>query len=446
MRLKMLASIGGIGMSISSKLHQRQAPSQNRRRLRILLSEGSSLSSREAITALGLGGYHVELISNDPNCFGRYSRFVDRVHPAPASGENPDGYLAAVLDVVAKRSINVLLPVHEQAYLFAAARQRLPQGLGVALAAFDAFEQVQSKTALATLLTQLDVPQPATEIVCSSQDFMVARPYPYFVKADVGTASTGVWRIGQTSDRDALAHDLMERSAFDEGVVVQAAAEGPLERIQAVFHQGRLVASHIYRQIAAGPGGGDVLKKSVRRPEARAHVERIGAALDWHGALSFDYIVDAKSGRPLFIDANPRLVEPMNAWLSGVDLAGALLRVSLGETPPPQLEGREGVITRLGLMGLMDAASRCGRRRDVLRELALLACTAGRYLAAEEELVPLTTDPLCVVPLAVVLGRLLTSPTSGAALSRRTVDAYCLTPASIARLRTWAQDAQKQTF
>ena len=64
---------------------------------RILLSEGSSLSSREAITALGLGGHRVELVSSNPLCLGRFSRFVRRVHQAPASGADPDGYLAAVL-------------------------------------------------------------------------------------------------------------------------------------------------------------------------------------------------------------------------------------------------------------------------------------------------------------------------------------------------------------
>eukprot|EP01030_Chromulinospumella_sphaerica_P007688 gene7688-7517_t len=330
------------------------------------------------------------------------------------------------------------MPVHEQAYLFAAARHRLPRGLDVALADFAAFEQVQSKTALAELLTRLNVPQPATEIVHSASDFMVSRPYPYFVKAAFGTASTGVWRVGDATERDALARELQRHCAFDEGVVVQAAADGPLERTQAVFDHGRLVASHIYRQIAAGPGGGDVLKTSVLRPDARSHVERIGAALRWHGALSFDYIVDKKSGAPLFFDANPRLVEPMNAWLSGVDLAGALLRVSLGETPPAELQSREGVITRLGLMGLLDAASRRGRRGDVLWELTLLTCAAGRYRGTEEELVPLLTDPHCIVPLAVVLGGLLMSPTSGASLSRRTVDAYSLTPAAIARLRRGA--------
>lgn len=404
---------------------------------RILLSEGSSLSAREAVTALGLAGFRVELVSSDPLCLARFSRFVRHLHPAPPSGSDPDGYLEAVLDVVERQSIDVLMPVHEQAYLFAAARHRLPRGLGIALADFTAFEQVQSKPALAALLTRIDVPQPATEIIHSTRDFAVERPFPYFVKSPFGTASAGVWRIDTSAQRDALSGELEHRGGFHRGVVVQAAANGPLERTQAVFDHGRLVAIHIYRQIVAGPGGGDVLKASVRRPDVRAYVERIGAALNWHGALSFDYILNAVTGVPLFFDANPRLVEPMNAWLSGVDLTGALLRVSLGETPSAQPEGAEGVVTRLGLMGLMDAANRRRRRSDVLRELILLARSTGRYQGSVEELLPLSTDPLCIVPLGVLLGMLLISPFSASQLSRHTIETYSLTQVAIDRLREW---------
>jgi predicted ATP-grasp superfamily ATP-dependent carboligase len=404
---------------------------------RILLSEGSSLSAREAVTALGLSGHRVELVSSDPMCLARFSRFVSHVHPAPACGGDPDGYLAAVLDVVARRPIDVLLPVHEQAYLFAAARNRLPSTLGVALADFGAFEQVQSKATLATLLARLDIPQPATDIVHSARDFARERLCPFFVKLSFGTASAGVWRIDDATQRDTLSRELEQRGAFGNGVVVQAAANGKLERTQAVFERGRLVAFHAYRQIVAGPGGGDVLKSSVRRPEVRSHVESIGAALDWHGALSFDYIMDAGSDTPLFFDANPRLVEPMNAWFSGVDLAGALLRVSLGESAKAQPDGRPDVVTRLGLMGLMDAAQR-GRRRDVVRELALLACGAGRYRGSIEELVPVLRDPFCVVPLAVVLTKLIVSPAAALDLSRHTIETYSLTAAAIERVRQWA--------
>jgi carbamoylphosphate synthase large subunit len=173
-------------------------------RPKILLSEGSSLSSREAITALGLAGHRVELVSAAPICLGRFSRFVSRVLRAPASGADPDGYLAAVLEVVKAGNIDALIPVHEQAYLFAAARKRLPLGLGIALADFEVFEQVQSKASLADLLTRLKVPQPKTDVVRSADEFAAERPYPFFVKAAFGTASVGVWRIGDARRRDAL--------------------------------------------------------------------------------------------------------------------------------------------------------------------------------------------------------------------------------------------------
>jgi predicted ATP-grasp superfamily ATP-dependent carboligase len=404
---------------------------------KILLSEGSSLSSREAITALGLAGHRVELVSSNLTCLGRFSRFVSNVHRAPASGADPDGYLAAVIEVANTRKIDALIPVHEQAYLFAAARKQLPAGLGIALADFEAFEQVQSKAAFATLLTQLNVTQPDTEIIRSADEFAGERPYPFFVKAAFGTASAGVWRVENVRQRHALRLQLEAHNAFAEGLLVQAAVSGALERTQAVFDRGRLVASHIYRQVVQGPGGGDVLKISIVSAGVRDTVARIGQALRWHGALSFDYIRDDATRIPHFIDANPRLVEPMNAWLSGVDLPGALLQISLGETPPVQPDGREGVLTRLGLMGLLDAARQRGRRRDILREIGLLAAGFGRYRGAREELVPLLTDPWCAVPLSVVVARLLRSPAAAARFSDTTVAAYSLTPSAIHRLRAW---------
>jgi hypothetical protein len=334
-----------------------------------------------------------------------------------------------------------VIPVHEQAYLFAAARKLLPAGVGMALADFAAFEQVQSKARLATLLTQLKVPQPDTDVVRSADDFAANRPYPFFVKAAFGTASAGVWRVGDAHARDALLLELEAHDVFAQGLLVQAAVTGSLERTQGVFDRGRLVASHIYRQVVEGPGGGDVLKISIVSAGVRDTVERIGQALQWHGALSFDYIRDDATNTPHFIDANPRLVEPMNAWLSGVDLPGALLRISLGETPPVQPDGHEGVLTRLGLMGLLDAARRRNRRRDILREIGLLAFGLGRYRGSREELVPLLTDPWCAIPLGVVVARLLRAPESVARFSETTVAAYSLTPHAIQRLRTWRDAA-----
>jgi hypothetical protein len=131
----------------------------------------------------------------------------------------------------------------------------------------------------------------------------------------------------------------------------------------------------------------------------------------------------------------------MNAWLSGVDPPGALLQISLGRSPPVQADGRAGVLTRLGLMGVLDAARQRHRRRDVLLEILKLAASAGRFRGTREELVPLWTDPPVVIPLAAVITKLLLAPENAARLSETTVAAYSLTPKAIHRLRAWQHSA-----
>jgi hypothetical protein len=409
---------------------------------RILLSEGSSLSARETITALGLAGRSVELLTSDPRCLGRFSRFVTDVHRAPPAGLDPSGYLEVTLKVIRDRKIDILIPVHDQAYLFAARRQLIPSNVGLALASFHSFEQVQSKERFTALLSRLCIPQPQTDM-CNVTDLnQLNKSYPFFVKTPFGTAGEGVWRIKDASDMRDLVKGLNHQGT--KQVVVQSEIAGKLERGQMIFGGGRLVAFHTYRQLASGPGGGDVLKVSVARPDVIAYAEKIGAALAWHGALSFDYIVEDGTENPFFIDANPRLVEPMNALLSGVDLAGALLEVSLGRSPPRQAEGKACVLTRLGMMGLLDAANRRGLRRDVVREIILLASGGGRYRGAIEELTPVQADPRCAIPLCAVAIRLLLSPSASARMTGDTVRSYSLTSETIRRLQEWnAEDPHR---
>src|SRR6185312_7855721 len=69
--------------------------------LRVLVSEGSSTSGRQAITILGLAGHRVEICDPSPWCLGRYSHFVKRFHRCPALRDDPKGYLAFIESLVA---------------------------------------------------------------------------------------------------------------------------------------------------------------------------------------------------------------------------------------------------------------------------------------------------------------------------------------------------------
>jgi biotin carboxylase len=92
----------------------------------------------------------------------------------------------------------------------------------------------------------------------------------------------------------------------------------------------------------------------------RAHVAAIGQNLGWHGALSVDYVMPHDGSGALLIDCNPRLVEPMSAYLAGLDLVRLLLQVSLGETPLPAPDSREGVRPHLAMQVLLGCAPRGG--------------------------------------------------------------------------------------
>jgi hypothetical protein len=169
----------------------------------------------------------------------------------------------------------------------------------------------------------------------------------------------------------------------------------------------------------------------MRRPQVRAHLAEIGGKLGWHGALSVDYIQSGGDPTPRLIDCNPRLVEPMSAYLAGVDLVGMLLRISLGQVPAAAPESREGVRTHLAMQALLGCASRGGTRRDLIRECWRLLSGSGPYADSVEELTPLRADWISAVPVTMLAVMLLAAPKRGVALARAGWGAHLLDVRSI---------------
>ncbi|THD66941.1 MAG: hypothetical protein E7813_12290 [Bradyrhizobium sp.] len=400
--------------------------------LRVLVSEGSSTSAREAITILGLSGHRVEVC--DPSRYGlaRFSRFVEKFHICPALRDDPAGFLRFVETLLAARHFDVLLPIHEQGFLFARVRQRLEGRVGLALPEFENYRTVHSKAGFSRLLDELGLPQPATAIVKSAGELRAAARFPCMVKTSIGTASRGVWRVCTGDELTEAMRELDAISAFDGEVLVQEFVAGATEKAQAVFCRGELKGFHAYRQIAAGAGGGEAIKQSVTRPVVRAHLARIGQRLGWHGALSVDYILSDDDATPRLIDCNPRLVEPMSAYLAGVDLVGLLLEISLGQTPQGAPPGREGVRTHLAMQVLLGCASRGGTRRDIIVECWRLLRGSGPYAGSSEELTPVRLDWLSAVPLAATAISLLAVPKLAATLAKNGFGAHLLDIRSIA--------------
>jgi predicted ATP-grasp superfamily ATP-dependent carboligase len=409
-------------------------PSHAAKPLRVLLSEGNSTSAREAITILGLAGHTVEVCDPSPVCLGRFSRFVSKFHRCPGLRDDPAGYLAFVEKLLTERSFDVLLPIHEQGFLFSRVREPLETRAGLALPDFESYRIAHSKAGFSRLLDELGFSQPATCIVRSTDELRDAVRFPCVVKTSIGTASRGIWFVQNDAELPQALQDLDSNDAFADEVLVQDFVAGAIEKAQAVFCRGRLLGFHAYKQLAAGVGGGEAIKQSVLRPRLRADVETIGARLGWHGALSFDTIRPDDGASHVFIDCNPRLVEPMSAYLAGLDLVGLLLRISRGETPEPAPDSRAGVRTHLAMQALLGCAARHGTRRDIFRECIRLVTRSGPYADSAEELTPLRRDWISAAPLAMIALALLFDPKLATTLSKKAWGAHLLGTQSIRRI------------
>ncbi len=397
----------------------------------VLLSDGAGLTARQVATILDRTGHRVEALSPGGLCLARMTRHVRRVHRVPPVGRDPFGWLDGALGIAARRGADVLLPVQEQVAVMSRARERIEAaGLATAVPDFDALAQVQDKVSAQRTLARTGLPQPPAVVAASAAEMAEADGlrWPVFVKTPIGTASTGVRRVASREALRRLAADYERRGLFGQGgVLVQQAVIGPLVMAQSVFAHGELVACHACQRVREGTSGGASHKLGLDLPEARTQLARLGAALDWHGALSADVILGPAG--LAFIDVNPRLVEPVNALDSGVDLVRAMLEVARSGRSRPQPPGRPGTRTHQLLLAILGAA-RDGGRRHVARELRHGLLHRGNYRGSREELTPSGGDLLAGLPVAYVALATLVRPAAWQDLADGSTGSYSLTPAA----------------
>ena len=145
--------------------------------LRVLVSEGSSTSAREAITILGLVGPSRRGLRSLALVPGAVLALRAEISPLswPAGRSRPAIWPSSS-SCWPTGQFDVLLPTHEQGFLFARVRQRLEGRVGLALPSFESYRTAHSKAGFSRLLDRLDLPQPPTHIVTSAQ--RIARRHP----------------------------------------------------------------------------------------------------------------------------------------------------------------------------------------------------------------------------------------------------------------------------
>ena len=390
--------------------------------MRVLLSEGSSLTAREHLSVLGPAGVRIDVAVSNRLAISRFSRWCHRTITVPRSADDPKGYLAAIGAALRGGGYDALLPTHEQAWLFAAGRRLLPADTPLAVADIEAFDLVQGKLACCRLLDEVGLPQPRWSALATADDARRV-DLPCWLKASFSTAGRGVRYV--TSPGQA-AHAYEELAAAGP-VIAQQPATGTYAQVAGLFSRGRLVAVHTSELAGAGAGGSAAARLSVDHPQPRAHIERLGGHLGWHGGLTLDYL--HQNGAPCYIEANARTVEPGNPAAAGVNLPALTIAISRGDCPPETtIVGRPGVRTHSSLALMIGAAERTGSRAAALRALAADLGRRGGLSDSREVLTPLPADPPSLIPVLVVASQLLLRPGRARAVAAAAVRDYAVPP------------------
>ncbi len=406
------------------------------RRLKILLTEGSSTSARQALYCLGRQ-HTIDIVDPNPWCQCRFSRFVRRWHRCLPFSKDPESYLQTILDLIESERYDVLFPTHEQVYLLARFRDLLRPRVGLAVPEFAALDRLMSKANFVRLLTELGLPQPETQLVRCRTDLLAHDRFPCFVKLDYGTAGQGVRYVRDRSQLLQAADDFEAAGGLDgqTEIVVQQPAVGQKGAGTAVFQNGQLVASHCCQGRAFGIGGSSMAQLSARQPEVVAAMERLGRHLHWHGAMAVDHFYDAATGELQLLECNPRIGETVNALCSGVNLCEQLVRVSLDQSPEPSGPGLAGVRTHQSFLILTARALQGAARRHLVAELVRAGRRQGIYEGSEDELTRAKDDWLSLLPYLGVTALLLARPKAAQWMVNKTVENYSLHLPAARRIR-----------
>lgn len=409
---------------------------------RILLTEGTTTSARQTIFALAPLRPVIDVCDSQPLSSLAFASFQVRGRfRCPAFNRDPEAFIRFVLQRVRNFRYDVLLPTHDEIYAVAAFRERFARYVNLAIPEFEALRLLQSKASFVRLLTELRLPFPPTVVGRTQHELKPSWDGPCFVKLAHGTAGCGVW-FAENEQALRLHLDWLEHENLLDGrreILVQQQAPGTLCVAQAVFQLGRFVAWHGYQARALGVGGSPRARIGVFHPLVKTHVEKLGNHLRWHGAMFIDYLFDERTGKPAYIDANPRIGETLNATLSGMNLANVLVKVAGGEQIAGCAVGKAGICTHSALTSILHAALQSGSRTKVIAEIVNAVLNRGLYSRSSEELTRLREDPPSILPLLVLCLRLFCNPRIGEGLVRRSVAKYGLDEEAVTRIMSLRQ-------
>ena len=361
---------------------------------KVLVTDGNNRAALAITRSLGRQGYRVFVGAETQRSLAGASRYCSGRLQYPIPNRSPEKFLASILDFIALKKIDILMPAAETTTIHCMKLKSALEGrCAVPFQSFDTVRRAASKYEVLQLADRLNVPIPKTFFLHAPADvgqainFCKQSGYPVVVKPSrsrldhtFGHYSSGAQYAKCAADLERIVRQCTPASF---PLLVQERVQGPGVGLFACYNQGTPVAHFSHRRIREKPpsGGVSVLRRSYPvNPELKRFADLLLGALTWHGVAMVEFKRDDRHGGYRLMEINGRFWGSLQLAVdAGVDFPLMLARIAEQKAVPPVLAYDLNVQTRW-LWGDIDALLVRLLKRDDKLNLPVGFPNRKRYL------------------------------------------------------------------
>ncbi|AZZ81329.1 MULTISPECIES: hypothetical protein [Gordonia] len=239
---------------------------------------------------------------------GSHSRGARRHLVFPAPTQQTTAFVDAVIDAIGEHGITWLLPMFEEVFYLARHRDRISAAhpdVELFFPDFETLARVHDKVGFTALCRELGLPA-AESVTTTSRDELreATEKWPHwFARAAFGRGGLDVLTNTGPLAGESSIDDVSPTPA--DPWLVQEYLTGADRCSWSVAHHGEIVLHSCYEHPLAIDDRGGIVFQSVDSPESLAAAQTIARELNWHGQISFDYLV-TDDGVHHMVECNPR--------------------------------------------------------------------------------------------------------------------------------------------
>ncbi|MCR8896298.1 ATP-grasp domain-containing protein [Gordonia sp. GONU] len=275
---------------------------------RVLVTTSRMPFAVDEIHKLGETGRDVTAADTFAAAPGSHSRGARRHLVFPAPTQQTAAFIDAVIEAIGDHDINWLLPMFEEVFYLARHRDRITAAHPATELFFPDFEtlaRVHDKVEFTALCRELGLPA-AESVTTTNRDELreATQRWPHwFARAAYGRGGLDVLTNTGPLAGESSIDDITPTR--DDPWLVQEYLTGVDRCSWSVAHHGEIVLHSCYEHPLAIDDRGGIVFESVDSPESLAAAQSLARELNWHGQISFDYLV-TDDGVHHMVECNPR--------------------------------------------------------------------------------------------------------------------------------------------